>query len=113
MAAVVGVVAMLNRKVTTHDLLKSGAARRLRTEVRALFAELVGDRGGDEVFLGGEVCVEGAIGQPRVRHERGDPRAVDAVSLEPTAGSRIRRLVACLCSLPYRATRSSARQETT
>src|SRR5437763_11652120 len=29
--------------------------------------------------------VEGAVGQPRVRHERGDPRAIDAVSLESTA----------------------------
>ena len=30
--------------------------------------------------------VEGAVGQLRVRHQRGDPRAVDAVSLEPASG---------------------------
>src|SRR5438874_7552666 len=30
--------------------------------------------------------VEGAVGQPRVRHQRGDPRAIDAVALESTAG---------------------------
>jgi hypothetical protein len=57
-AAVVGAVAVLNRKVSTHVLLQSGAVRRLRADARALFAELVGDRGGDEVLLGCEVGVE-------------------------------------------------------
>ena len=55
-------------------------------EVRALAAQLLGDRGGDEVVLGREVGVEGAVGQPGVRHQRGDARSVDAVSLEPAAG---------------------------
>ena len=32
-----------------------------------------------------EVGVEGAVGQPRVGHEGGDPGAVDAVALEPAA----------------------------
>jgi hypothetical protein len=32
-----------------------------------------------------EVGVEGAVGQPGVGHERGDPGAVDAVALEPAA----------------------------
>ena len=45
--------------------------------------------------------VEGAVGQPRVRHQRGDPRAVHAVCLEPAA-STIRCRIACLCSLLYR-----------
>jgi hypothetical protein len=49
---------VLNRKVSTHVLLQSGAVRRLRADARALFAELVGDRGGDEVLLGCEVGVE-------------------------------------------------------
>ena len=48
-AAVVGVVAVLNRKVFTHVLLNSGAAERQLAEARALFAQLVGDRGGDQV----------------------------------------------------------------
>ena len=50
------------------------AAGRQRAQALALFAELVGDRGSDEVFLR-EVAVEGAVGQSRVRHEGGDPRA--------------------------------------
>src|SRR5207244_3114398 len=63
----------------------TGAARRQRAEAFALVAELVGDRGGDQVVLGGEVGVEGAVSQPGVGHERGDPGAVDAVALEPAA----------------------------
>jgi hypothetical protein len=31
------------------------------------------------------VGVEGAVGQPRIGHEGGDPGAVDAVALEPAA----------------------------
>ena len=84
-AAVAGVVAVLDRKVFTHVLLDSGAAGRHRAEAFALSAELVGDRGGDQVFLGWEVGVEGAVGQPGVGHERRDPGAIDAVALEPAA----------------------------
>ena len=86
-AAVAGVVAVLNRQVLTHELLEAPARPGAPlAEARALFAELVGDRGGDQVVLGCEVGVEGAVGQPRVGHERGDPGAVDAVALEPAAG---------------------------
>jgi hypothetical protein len=84
-AAVAGIVAVLSREVVTHVLLDCGAAGHPLAEARALFAELVGDRGGDQVVLGCEVGVEGAVGQPRVGHERGDPGAVDAVALEPAA----------------------------
>src|SRR5438067_13637235 len=84
-AAAPGVVSVLNREIRAHDLLESGAARRLRAEALALLAQLFGDRPCDEVLLGFEVGVESAVGQPRVGHERGDPRAVNAVSLEPTA----------------------------
>ena len=45
-AAVAGIVAVLDRKVFTHVLLDSGAAGHPLAEARALFAELVGDRGG-------------------------------------------------------------------
>jgi len=76
---------MLGRKVPTACIaqLRRGRASALKL---ALCAYLVGDRGGDEVLLGGEVSIEGAVGQPRIRHEGGDPRAVDAVSPESTAG---------------------------
>ena len=105
-AAVAGVVAVLDRKVFTHVLLDSGAAGRHRAEAFALFAELVGDRGGDQVFLGWEVGVEGAVGQPGVGHERGDPGAVDAVALEPAAGRLDDPLpgrLLVLCPVPHRA----------
>src|SRR6185437_2017583 len=82
-AAVAGVVAVLNRKVFTHVLFDSGAAGDPLAEARALFADAVNVRGGDQVFLGCEVGVEGAVGQTRVDHECGDPGAVDAVALEP------------------------------
>src|SRR5207302_6079996 len=62
------------------------AARRLRAVLHALGAQLVGDRGGDQVLLGREVGVEGAVGQPGVRHQGRDSRAVDAVCLQPAAG---------------------------
>jgi hypothetical protein len=73
---------------------------------------LVGDGGGDQVVLGGEVGVEGAVGQPGVGHERGDPGAVDAVALEPAAGRlddpQPGRL---LVLFPYRTARSFSRRE--
>src|SRR2546426_539994 len=50
-AAVGGVVAVPGREVGMHVLLDSGAAGRHRAEAFALFAELVGDRGGDQVVL--------------------------------------------------------------
>ena len=70
-----------DREIPAHDLLD-----RLGAEALALLAELLGERVRDEVLLRVEVGVERAVGQPRVRHERGDPRPVDAVALEPTAG---------------------------
>ena len=72
-------------EVFTHVLLDSGAAGRHRAEAFTLFAELVGDRGGDQVFLGWEVGVKGAVGRPGVGHERRDPGAVDAVALRRAA----------------------------
>jgi hypothetical protein len=47
---------LLREEVRAHVLLDSGAAGRRRAEAFALFAELVGDRGGDEIVLGGEVA---------------------------------------------------------
>ncbi len=85
-AAVLGAVAMADREVFPQELFGSGVAGCRRAQALALLAELVGDRGDDQVVLGVEVGVERAVGQSRVGHERGDPRAVDAVGLEPAPG---------------------------
>ena|SRR5688572_18342515 len=63
--AAVGLSRMLGRKVAHARIaqLRRGRASALKL---ALCAYLVGDRGGDEVLLGGEVSIEGAVGQPRI-----------------------------------------------
>ena len=85
-AAVLQVVPVLDREVLAHQLLDSHAVRRLSAVALALLAQLVGDRRGDEVLLRCEVGVEGAVGQPRVRHQRRDAGAVDAVTLQTLTG---------------------------
>ena len=85
-ATVLGSVTVLGGKVPTHELLDAGITRRQCAEMLCLRAQLIGDRGGDEVVFGGEMRVEIPVGQPRVGHERRDSRAVDAVVLEPAAG---------------------------
>src|SRR5215211_5502008 len=57
-----------------------------RVEVLALDAQLVGEHVGDEVLLGSEVGVEGAVGQAGVGHHGGDAGAVDAVLFEAPSG---------------------------
>ena len=49
-------------------------------------AQLVGEDVRDEVLLGGEVRVEGAVGQAGVGHHGRDAGAVDAVLLEAPPG---------------------------
>jgi hypothetical protein len=51
-----------------------------------LGAQLVGEHVGDEVLLGREVGVEGAVGQAGVGHHGGDAGAVDAVLFEAPSG---------------------------
>jgi hypothetical protein len=47
--------------------------------------------------------VEGAVGQPRVRNQRGDPKpSMPSVLNRRPAASMIRCCIACLCSLLYR-----------
>src|SRR5687768_8633663 len=75
---------MPDREVVAHELLDPNPWS-LPVGL-ALLAHLLGDRGGDEVVLGVEVGVEGAVGQPRVGHERGNARSVDPVTLEPPTG---------------------------
>ena len=55
-------------------------------EALALGAQLVGEDVGDEILLGGEVGVEGAVGQAGVGHHGGHAGAVDAVLLEAPSG---------------------------
>jgi hypothetical protein len=57
----------------THDVLNAGTAGRQHAYAFALCAQLVGDRRGDQLALGVEMGVEGAVGQPRLRHQYGDP----------------------------------------
>jgi hypothetical protein len=52
----------------------------------ALAAQLVDEHVRDEVLLGREVRVEGAIGQPGVGHHGGHAGAVDAVLFEAPSG---------------------------
>lgn len=91
---------MLDRQVGAHEVLDPGPAGAELTEARGLGVQLVGDSGRDEVVLGCEVGVEGAVGQSGVVHEGGDPGAVDAVLFQPAAGgvqdpSPCRLLVVC------------------
>ena len=55
-------------------------------EALALGAQLVGEDVGDEILLGGEVGVEGAVGQAGVGHHGRDAGAVDAVLFEAPSG---------------------------
>src|SRR5829696_8475286 len=57
-----------------------------RAELLALIVQLLGDGRRHQLLLRREVLVERAVGQPCVRHERGDAGAVDAVPLEPATG---------------------------
>ena len=85
-AAVLWVVAVLDRQVFAHQLLDSLAVGALRAVALELLTQLVGDCRGDEVLLRCEVGVEGAVGQPGVRHEHGDAGAVDAITLQTLTG---------------------------
>ena len=58
----------------------------LGVEALALGAQLVGEHVRDEIFLGREVGVEGAVGQAGVGHHGGHAGAVDAVLFEASSG---------------------------
>src|SRR3954454_19775671 len=77
-------VAVVAREVDAYEVLESGAAGRQLREGRGLAAQLVADHRGDQVVLGLEVRIEGAVGQAGVGHQGRDPRAVDPVLLEAT-----------------------------
>jgi hypothetical protein len=49
-------------------------------------SQLLGEDVGDEILLGGEVGVEGAVGQAGVGHHGGDAGTVDAVLFEAPSG---------------------------
>jgi hypothetical protein len=81
-----GLVTVLGRQVVANEVLESLSAGPQRVVPRHLRAQFVGDNVGDEVVLGGEVCVERPVGEPGVRHQRRDARAVYPVLLESVAG---------------------------
>ncbi|HEX2284339.1 MAG TPA: TetR/AcrR family transcriptional regulator, partial [Mycobacterium sp.] len=65
-AAVLRDVTVLGGKVPTHELLEARLARWQCPQTLGLGAQLIGDRGRDEVVLGGEMSVEGPVRQPRI-----------------------------------------------
>ena len=101
-AAAGALVAVLRGQVGADDRFESRPIGRLGVEVLALGAQLVGeDVGGDEIFLGREVRVEGAVGQAGVGHQGRHAGAVVPSCLKRRpATSRMRCRVASFWSLP-------------
>ena len=81
-AAVGELVAVLGGQVGADDRFESAAISGLGVEAVALGAQLVGEDVCDEILLGREVGVEGAVGQAGVGHHGRDAGAVDAVLFE-------------------------------
>jgi len=75
------------RKVVPHEPLESGPVEHPGPIQLTLSLQLVRNDGGNQVVLGREVGIEGAVGQTRICHEGRDPGTVDAITLETTAGS--------------------------
>jgi hypothetical protein len=73
--------------VGTNEGLKSGAIRGFRLNALTLCVQLLGENVRDQILLGGEVGIEGAIRQAVVGHHRGQSRAVDAGLLEAPPGA--------------------------
>ncbi len=110
-AAVGALVAVLGSQIGADECFQSRPIRGLRVEALPLGAQLVGEDVGDEILLGLEVGVKGAVRQAGVGHEGRHAGAVDAVLLEASPGRLDDPLrVACLCCLSYRATRCSSRR---
>jgi hypothetical protein len=86
-ATVGALVAVLRGQVGADERLESGPIGGLGVEAVALGAQLVGEDVRDEIFLGREVGVEGAVGQAGVGHHGGYAGAVDAVLFEAPSGS--------------------------
>ena len=85
-AAVGALVAVLGGEVGADERFEPGAIGGLGAEALALSSQLVGEDVGDEILLGGEVGVEGAVGQAGVGHHGGHAGAVDAVFFEAPSG---------------------------
>ena len=81
-AAVGALVAVLGGEVGADERFEPGAIGGRGAEALALNSQLLGEDVGDEVLLGGEVGVEGAVGQAGVGHHGGHAGAVDAVCFE-------------------------------
>ena len=85
-AAVGALVAVLGREVDADERLESRPICGLGVEAVALGAQLVGEDVRDKILLGGEVRVEGAVGQAGVGHNGRHAGAIDAVLLEAPPG---------------------------
>src|SRR5438132_1153724 len=79
-------VAVLGRQIGADERLESRPIRGLGVEGLALGAQLVSEDVRDEILLGREVGVEGAVRQAGVGHESRYAGAVDAVLLEASSG---------------------------
>src|SRR6188472_3497161 len=83
-AAVGALVAVLGGEVCADERFEPGAIGGRGAEALALNSQLLGEDVGDEILLGGEVGVEGAVGQAGVGHHGGG--AVAAVLFEAPSG---------------------------
>ena len=81
-AAVGDLVAVLRGQVGADERFESARSEGLGAEALALGAQLVGEDVCDEILLGREVGVEGAVGQAGVGHHGRNAGAIDAVLLE-------------------------------
>ena len=87
-AAVGALVAVLRGQVGADERFESPPIRGLGVEALALGAQLVGEHVRDEIFLGREVGVEGAVGQAGVGHHGGHTGAVNAILFFEAPSSR-------------------------
>ena len=85
-AAVGALVAVLGREVGADERLESRPICGLGVEALALGAQLVGEDVRHKILLGGEVGIEGAVGQAGVGHNGRHAGAIDAVLLEAPPG---------------------------
>jgi hypothetical protein len=79
-------IAVLRGQVGADERFESGPIGGLGVEAVALRAQLVGEDVRDQILLGREVAVEGAVGQAGVGHDGRNAGAVDAVCFEAPPG---------------------------
>lgn len=83
-APVSNVIAVIQRQVPADVVGEGFASLGELGDGGGLCFELVSDDGSDEIILRCEMRVEGAVGQSRIGHQRGDAGTIDPVTLEAT-----------------------------